>query len=153
MFGIAGTYLGFTLNTTTLEFNSAIQGVVQEEAIANSRVIGVVIAGLLGGYRVGLGAGLISGIHRMMLGGFTALACGISTIIAGFLSGYFYKRKKSISPTKAMIISGLAEAMQMGVILLVATPFEKSFEVVQVIVLPMILTHGFGERISMLIIH
>ncbi|HLS60436.1 MAG TPA: LytS/YhcK type 5TM receptor domain-containing protein [Virgibacillus sp.] len=152
MFGIAGTYLGFTLNTTTLEFNSAIQGVVQEEAIANSRVIGVVIAGLLGGYRVGLGAGLISGIHRMMLGGFTALACGISTIIAGFLSGYFYKRKKSISPTKAMIISGLAEAMQMGVILLVATPFEKSFAIVQVIGLPMILTNGFGAGIFMLII-
>src|SRR5690625_2851391 len=104
MFGIAGTYLGFTLNTSTLQFNSAIQGVVQEEAIANSRVIGVVIAGLLGGYRVGLGAGLIARIHRMTLGGFTALSCGISTIIAGFLSGYFYIRKKRISAKKAMLI-------------------------------------------------
>lgn len=152
MFGIAGTYLGFTLNTNALQFNSAIQGVVQEEAIANSRVIGVVIAGLLGGYRVGLGAGLIAGIHRMMLGGFTAFACGISTIIAGFLSGYFYKRKKSLSPKKAMIISGLAEAMQMGVILLVARPFETSFALVQVIGLPMILANGFGAGIFILII-
>src|SRR5690625_6122697 len=88
----------------------------------------------------------------MMLGGFTALSCGISTSIAGFLSGYFYKRKKSISPTKAMIISGLAEAMQMGVILLVATPFEQSFAIVQVIGVPMILTNGFGAGIFMLII-
>src|SRR5690625_62544 len=152
MFGIAGTYLGFTLNTSTLQFNSAIQGVVQEEAIANSRVIGVVIAGLLGGYRVGLGAGLIAGIHRMTLGGFTALSCGISTIIAGFLSGYFYKNKKGLSPVTAMMIGALAEAMQMGVILLVATPFEQSFAIVQVIGVPMILTNGFGAGIFMLII-
>src|SRR5690625_1575236 len=104
MFGIAGTYLGFTLNTSTLQFNSAIQGVVQEEAIANSRVIGVVIAGLFVGYRVGLGAGLIAGIHRMTLCAFTALSCGISTIIAGFLSGYFSKHKKGLSPVTAITI-------------------------------------------------
>src|SRR5690625_6968866 len=56
MFGIAGTYLGFTLNTSTLQFNSAIHGAVQEEAIANSRVIADVFVVLLGDYRRRLGS-------------------------------------------------------------------------------------------------
>src|SRR5690625_1956635 len=88
----------------------------------------------------------------MTLGGFTALSCGISTSIAGFLSGYFYKNKKGLSPVTDMMIGALAEAMQMGVILLVATPFEQSFAIVQVIGVPMILTNGFGAGIFMLII-
>ena len=82
LFGIAGTYLGVAFNTDTLDFNSIATMLTQDEALANSRVIGVVVAGLLGGYRLGVGAGLIAGIHRMTLGGFTGFACGISTIIA-----------------------------------------------------------------------
>src|SRR5690625_7987891 len=112
-FGIAGTYLGVALDVSNFQFNNVSIGLVESEAIANSRVIGIVVAGLLGGYRVGIGAGLIAGIHRMTLGGFTALSCGISTIIAGFLSGYFYKNKKGLSPVTAMMIGALAEAMQM----------------------------------------
>lgn len=152
MFGIAGTYLGFTLHSDTLEFTSAIQGVVEEEAIANSRVIGVVIAGLLGGYRVGLGAGLIAGTHRMMLGGFTGFACGISTIIAGFLAGFFYKKKGTLTPSRAFIIVGLAEAMQMGLIVVLSRPLDQAISLVQIIGVPMVLTNGFGAAIFMLII-
>ena len=80
-FGIIGTYFGVAFNTVTHQFNSVAIEIASDEAIANSRVIGVVVAGLLGGYRVGIGAGLIAGIHRMTLGGFTGIACGISTIV------------------------------------------------------------------------
>ena len=34
--------------------------------------MGVAIGGLLGGPIVGIGAGLIAGLHRLSLGGFTA---------------------------------------------------------------------------------
>src|SRR5699024_6751030 len=152
MFGIAGTYLGFTLNTETLQFNSALQGVVTEEAIANYRVIGVVIAGLLGGYRVGIGAWLIAGIHRMTLGGFTAISCGVSTIIAGFFAGYFHTKNKPLTPKKALIVGASAEMLQMAIILLVSRPFDKSLALVEVIGIPMIVANGFGAAIFMLII-
>ena len=85
-----------------------------DEAIANSRVIGVVVAGLLGGYRVGIGAGLIAGIHRMTLGGFTAFSCGLSTIIAGVVAGAFYRKGKALKPLTVFGIGALAEAMQMS---------------------------------------
>ncbi|HLR74937.1 MAG TPA: LytS/YhcK type 5TM receptor domain-containing protein, partial [Virgibacillus sp.] len=86
LFGVMGTSLGFALNISTSQFNTVFDGIVEDEAIANSRVIGVVIAGLLGGYRVGMSAGLIAGLHRMTLGGFTAFSCGLSTIIASMLA-------------------------------------------------------------------
>lgn len=152
MFGIAGTYLGFTWNTSTLQFESAIQGVVTEEAIANSRVIGIVIAGLLGGYRVGLGVGLIAGLHRMTLGGFTAISCGLSTIISGVIAGYFSKKKQALSPLTAFLVGAFAEALQMGIILLISKPFDMALSLVQVIGLPMILANGVGTAIFMLII-
>lgn len=48
-FGIIGTYTGLNVNTESLQFNRWASDLMTEEAIANSRVIGIVIAGLLGG--------------------------------------------------------------------------------------------------------
>ncbi|PMY00973.1 sensor histidine kinase, partial [Pseudomonas sp. MPR-R5A] len=87
-----GTYSGLSLNADTQQFNRWASDLAFEEAIANSRVIGIVLAGLFGGYKVGIGAGLIAGIHRFTLGGFTAIACGLATIISGVLAGYFHKK-------------------------------------------------------------
>ena len=96
-FGIIGTYTGVTLNTDSLQLNPRYSELTVDEAIANFRVIGVVIAGLLGGYKIGIGAGLIAGIHRFTLGGFTAISCGFATIIAGFLSGLLYKKTSMLN--------------------------------------------------------
>jgi len=152
-FGIIGTYFGVTFNTEILNFNRDVTELATNEAIANSRVIGVVVAGLLGGYRVGLGAGLIAGIHRMTLGGFTAVSCGLSTIVAGLVAGIFYKKGKQIQPMVAFGIGALAEAMQMGVILLISNPFEKAIALVEVIGLPMIIANGIGTALFILIVH
>jgi two-component system sensor histidine kinase LytS len=152
-FGIAGTYLGVALDISTFQFNNVQMGLVENEAIANSRVIGVVLAGLLGGYRVGAGAGLIAGLHRMTLGGFTGFSCGFSTIIAGFVAGSFHRKGKKIEAYLAFAIGALAEAMQMGFILLLSRPFEKALSLVEVIGLPMIFANGIGAAIFMLIVH
>ncbi|HJF33432.1 MAG TPA: sensor histidine kinase [Sporosarcina psychrophila] len=152
-FGILGTYFGVALNTDTLQFNSVSAELVADEAIANSRVIGVVIAGLLGGYRVGIGAGLIAGIHRMTLGGFTDIACGVSTIVAGIVASAFHRKGKIVRPIVAFGIGSLAEATQMGVILLIARPFEKAFTLVEIIGIPMILANGVGTALFLLIVY
>lgn len=152
-FGIVGTYFGVALNTNTLHFNSVATALTSEEAIANSRVIGVVVAGLLGGYRVGIGAGLIAGIHRMTLGGFTAFSCGLSTIIAGVVAGAFYRKGKALKPLTVFGIGALAEAIQMSMILLISRPFEQAVALVEVIGLPMILANGVGAALFILIVH
>ncbi|QFT89270.1 Sensor histidine kinase YpdA [Bacillus sp. THAF10] len=153
-FGIIGTYTGLTFDTETLGFNRWISELNQSEAIANSRVIGIVMAGLLGGYKVGIGAGVIAGIHRMSLGGFTAFSCGFSAIIAGVLAGFIrskYKGKR-ISVILALLTGALAESIQMGIILLFSHPFERALNLVESIGLPMILANGIGSALFFLII-
>ena len=152
-FGIVGTYFGVALNMNTLHFNSVATVLTSDEAIANSRVIGIVVAGLLGGYRVGIGAGLIAGIHRMTLGGFTAISCGLSTIVAGVVASAFYRKGKTLKPLTVFGIGALAEAIQMSMILLISKPFEKAFTLVEVIGVPMILANGVGTALFLLIVH
>lgn len=151
-FGIIGTYSGLTLSTDNLQFNPWTTGLNSDEAIANSRVIGVVLAGLLGGYRVGIGAGLIAGLHRFTLGGFTAIACGLAAIISGIIAGAFHKKNKHVKLKTAFFIGALSESIQMLIILLISRPFEKAMALVEIIGVPMILANGLGCTLFLLII-
>lgn len=151
-FGIIGTYSGLSLSTETLEFNRWASALASDEAIANSRVIGVVLAGLLGGWKVGIGAGLIAGIHRFTLGGFTALSCGLASIISGVLAGAFFRKNSHVKLSSAFLIGALAETVQMAVILIVSRPFEKAVTLVEMIGIPMILANGLGSALFLLII-
>ena len=72
-----------------------LQGVSSSSTIANTRIMGVGISGLLGGPIVGVGVGSIAGIHRYMLRT-TALSCAISSILAGVITGYIGYIFKSI---------------------------------------------------------
>ena len=130
--GIIGTYTGIHL-----------QG-----AIVNSRVIGVFVGGLLGGPLVGFLSGLIAGGHRFLIdiGGFTALACSLSTLTEGIMAG-FLKKKFENNPYKisfALITGALAEVIQMIIILLVAKPFTAALELVKIIGIPMIVANAIG---------
>ncbi|WP_083258595.1 sensor histidine kinase [Cellulosilyticum sp. I15G10I2] len=138
--GIIGTYWGVPVN----------------DAIANSRSIGVVVAGLFGGPAIGIGAGLIAGIHRMVIpaGRFTAIACGISTILGGVIAGYF-KRYVDAKPNKwlwGFIIAAWIETIQMLVILLISRPFEQALNLVQLIFLPMTFINALGTAAFILLI-
>jgi len=152
LFGMIGTYTGITYDTQSFEFGSWAYELNESEAIANSRVIGIVAAGLFGGYRIGAGAGLIAGLHRFSLGGFTGLACGISAIVAGIIAGFFHKKDQPLKLKTALLVGGLAETIQMGIILGVAQPFERAWELVQEIGLPMIVANGLGSALFLLII-
>ncbi|RSD26622.1 sensor histidine kinase [Mesobacillus subterraneus] len=151
-FGIIGTYSGMSFSTDTLQFNRWAADLASDEAIANSRVIGIVIAGLLGGYKVGIGAGLIAGLHRFTLGGFTALACGLAAIVAGVLAGRFQKKKKNINLTTAFMVGALAETLQMLIILLIAKPFDQALTLVEIIGVPMIVANGLGSALFLMVI-
>lgn len=148
-FGIIGTYTGVALSTESLQFDRWATELAHDEAIANFRVIGAVTAGLLGGYKVGIGAGLIAGLHRFTLGGFTAISCGLATIVAGAISG-FVRRPAKLGT--AFLITALAETLQMGIILLLSRPFEQARILVEIIGVPMILSNSIGCVLFLLII-
>ncbi len=128
-------------------------GIPVKGALANARVVGVFVGGLIGGPVVGVLSGIIAGFHRWAIdiGGFTAFACMVSTIVegvmAGMLSKYFYKSEKKW--LFALYAGIIAEAVQMVIILLVVRPFDDAWGLVKIIGIPMIFANGIG--ISMFI--
>ncbi|MEA3422899.1 MAG: LytS/YhcK type 5TM receptor domain-containing protein [Bacillota bacterium] len=131
-------------------------GIPYMGAIVNNRVIGVVIGGLIGGPLVGFLSGLIAGGHRFLIdiGGFTALSCGISTIleglIAGYFSSYYYNADNKVS--FAFLTGLITESVQMLVIVAIARPIEDAIILVEKIAIPMILVNSIGISIIIAII-
>lgn len=154
LFGILGTYTGIPVQAKSFVPNYGFGPVGQEQALANSRVVGAFIAGLLGGPVVGLGAGLVAGVHRYFLGGFTAFSCGLSTVVEGLLAGFVGQKfgRVHVPGPVAFAAGALAEALQMVIILLLARPFPRAVELVQLIALPMIVANAAGITIFVLIL-
>ena len=130
-----------------------------ENALANTRAIGAVMGGLLGGPLVGLAVGLTGGLHRYSMGGFTDVACAISTTTEGLIGGLlhlYYLRKGRIEfifkPLVAFAVTLFAEVIQMAIILIAAKPFEQALVLVESIALPMMIANSLGAALFMSII-
>jgi sigma-B regulation protein RsbU (phosphoserine phosphatase) len=136
---IFGTYGGVVLPTS---------------AIANLRDLGPLIAGLFGGPIIGLGAGLIGGIHRYWMGNFVALPCGVASIVAGLLGGTIYYIRKGQPPKiwQVAIIAACMEIVHSGLTLILATPFEKVWAQTKILTIPMMTSNAIGSSIFAFII-
>lgn len=154
LFGILGTYTGIPVQSAQSVVSNYGGPVAPQQALANSRVVGVFIAGLLGGPFIGLGAGLLAGVHRYLLGGFTGFSCGLSTAVEGLLAGFIGRKfgRVYIRPAVAFAAGALCEGLQMLIILLLARPFAEAVGLVKLIALPMIVSNAAGITIFVLII-
>lgn len=119
---------------------------ITDNSIANSRPIGAIVAGYLGGPAVGIIVGYISGLHRYSLGGFTALACSLSTVAEGAIGGGFRKlfKNKGLSPMIAGLSAILAEITQMIIILIFSKDLNAAIELEKTIALSMIVINPIG---------
>lgn len=138
LIGILGTYAGIPVN----------------DALANSRVVGVMAAGLIGGPLMGGAAGLIAGGHRYLLGGFTAFSCALANICEGILAGlvHRYYPEKPVPWGVALVAGAIGEILQMAIILLTARPYELARELVDAIAVPMIVANSLGVAVFLLIV-
>lgn len=136
---IIGTYTGVNL---------------EPYAIANTRPIGAIAAGYVGGPVVGIAVGLISGTHRYFIGGFTAFACGIAAIVEGITGALArrYSKDGAFSVRSGFIGAVIAECLQMLILLIFSRPLEDAINLVTIIGLPMILINSFGVVIFINII-
>ena len=140
VFCIMGTYFGLHI----------------QDSIANTRAIGAVLGGLLGGPSVGFLVGLTGGLHRYTLGGMTDVACAISTVAEGLVGGIVHSiamRRGRIdllfNPLFVAGIALVAEVLQMAIILIVARPFPEAVLLVEHIVLPMLIANTVGAAMFM----
>ncbi|MDH5228873.1 MAG: histidine kinase [Gammaproteobacteria bacterium] len=151
-FAIFSTYSGISYDSESQTYQYWQTNLGENEAIINSRTVAVAAAGFLAGVPVGVGAGVIAAIHRYNLDGFTALACSIATVISGLIAGLFHRFRGSNATrniTIGLLLGFVLEAMQMGIILLVASPFKNALELVQAIAFPMIISNAIGCAIFM----
>ncbi|BCS53508.1 LytS/YhcK type 5TM receptor domain-containing protein [Geobacter sp. SVR] len=137
-FGLAGVLANY--------YAFPVQG-----AIANLRGVPVAMGGILGGPLVGLAAGLIAGSHRFFvdIGGLTSLACGIGTLLEGVVAALVYRslQRKQYDAAVAFLTGVVIESIKMGMILLLARPFDSALAAVEAIALPTILSNAFGIAI------
>ena len=139
LLSISGTYIG-------LNFNGAI---------LNTRNMGVVAGGLLGGPYVAAITGLIAGTHRAIvnLGRETAIPCAIATIIGGFLTAYvsrFAKNKDRMF--FAFLLAFVVENLSMALILLIQKDKVLAQSIVKNFYIPMVFMNSVGAAILILLV-
>lgn len=139
VFGIIGTYTG-----------TEVYG-----AIANTRIIGIMAGGILCGPFVGIVSGIIAGLHRFFydIGGITSIPCAITTILAGLISAFIYKKCKQFDRWLYGLIGGIiVESIEMFLILLMSKPYSSALYIVKSIYFPMSFTNALGICILILLI-
>ncbi len=116
---------------------------------ANIRDLGPLIAGLFGGPVIGVGAGLIGGIHRYFMGGFLAVPCSLATVLAGLLGGLIFllRKRTYLNIWQVAIIALGIEFLHMGLALAIGRPFDNALAVVKSVVLPMSIATAIGAGI------
>jgi len=128
-----------------LAIAGTLMGTEVSGAIANVRELAPLMAGLIGGPISGMLAGIIGGIHRYSLGGFTALPCSVSTVLAGIISGIVSKRIRGrMYLLKGAILGFAFESAAMALILVLAQPLSQAISAVGQIAVPMITANTIG---------
>ena len=129
-------------------------GINIKGAIANTRELSVIFGGLLGGPVVGIGAGLIAGLHRYLFdpNGITSFPCALTTIIGGVFSGYLYTRSEYKERWKYGILVGfVVVSLNMALVLLFSKPFDLALDIVKTILVPMEALNTIGIAVLLII--
>ena len=139
LLSISGTYIG-------LNFNGAI---------LNTRNVGVIAGGILGGPYVAIITGLVAGIHRAFvnLGRETAIPCAIATITGGFLTAYvhhFIKSKDKIF--FGFFLACVVENLSMGLILIILKDKILAQNIVANFYVPMVFMNSIGSSVLILLV-
>ncbi|HZZ84104.1 MAG TPA: sensor histidine kinase [Anaeromyxobacteraceae bacterium] len=139
---IMGTYLGI-----------AVQG---GEAIANTRAVGSVLAGLIGGPALGVAVGATAGLQRLTLGGSAAFPGCLATTFEGLLAGAVrlaLRRRpdRRMNWRTAAVVTVVGEVLHQGFVLLLTRPFPEAVEIVKAIGPAMILANPLGAALFMVV--
>jgi len=125
-------------------------------AIANTRAVGSVLAGLLGGPVLGVAVGLTSGLQRLPLGGSAALPGAVATTLEGMIAGLVHialrRRPDLLVRWKtAALVTAVGEVVHQLIVLALVEPRSEAIEIVKVIGVPMVLANSLGAALFMVV--
>lgn len=112
-------------------------------SLANSRIVGPITGGLLGGPIVGIGAGIMGGINRYYMGGFTMIPSVAANVIAGLVAGLVHMRygSSNITLSIAGFTAFVCEFILKIMVLALSKPFEAALTLEKVIAPPTIIAN------------
>lgn len=137
-----------------LSVYGTVAGVEFMGAIVNVRDLGPMVAGLIGGPVVGLGAGFIGAAYRLSLGGLTVYSCSLATILAGLFGGLIWlaNKRKFIGITGAVLFAAAMEGLHMLMAILICGPTPQIMAIVETLSIPMIVANAAGMFVFAFII-
>jgi len=129
-----------------LSVYGTVSGIDFLGSVVNVRDLGPMLAGLLAGPWVGIGAGFIGAAYRFSMGGLTVYSCSVTAVFAGLFGGliWLYCKKKFAGWKIAVLFALLMEVFHMVLTLLIARPFDAALAVVDRVYLPMIIANAVG---------
>lgn len=133
LFGIAAAQAGVVVEGDTYASHFWVLTLEADQMLIGSSLVAVVIAGLLGGPLVGMGAGVVVGLYLLMLGGMGKEANMLSNPLTGLLAGLtarFFSEERIIAPAKALFIGIFPPILQMGLLLIFTDQPEQMVELV-----------------------
>ncbi|ASN04522.1 LytS/YhcK type 5TM receptor domain-containing protein [Virgibacillus necropolis] len=150
LFGIAGTITGIVIEGDSVVVRDFIWSIGDGQMVVSSSLVAIVIAGLLGGPVVGLGAGIIAGSHLFFVGGIGVIANSLVNPLTGLLAGLtarFFSNERVISPMKALFIGIFPPVLQMHLLLIFASYPDGMIAIVNTIGLPLVLSNSIAIAI------
>ncbi|WP_245347834.1 LytS/YhcK type 5TM receptor domain-containing protein [Oceanobacillus polygoni] len=150
LFGIAGTLTGVVIGSDFTVVQAFVWDVGNDQMVVSSSLVAIVIAGLLGGPIVGLGAGIITGSHLFYLGGIGFLANSLVNPLTGLLAGFtarFFSQERVISPIKALFIGIFPPILLMHLLLIFDSQDREMVAMINTIGLPVVLSNSIAIAI------
>jgi LytS/YehU family sensor histidine kinase len=138
LFSVLGNFLGLPIHG----------------ALANTRIVGPIAGGLIGGPLVGAGAGILGGLARCAMGGYTALAALVANVLAGLIGGWVqaglgYRR---ITVPVAFLTGVAGELVLKACILTMSKPFDLAWTLEKTIAAPTILANAAAVALFLLVV-
>ncbi len=147
VFAIASSHFGIVLSDGEVINQGFVWAVGPDQMVVSLSLIAIVIAGLLGGPVVGLGAGIIAAIHLVFLGGIgwfaNMLVNPLTGLLAG-LTGRFFSKARVISPIQALFIGVFPPILQMQLLIVLYPQNENIIQFVNLTGLPLVLSNSIA---------
>jgi two-component system sensor histidine kinase LytS len=145
LFGIAAAQAGVLMDRESFIPHFWVFSLEESQMLVGSSLVAIVIAGLLGGPFVGLGAGVMAGVYLFSLGGMGSLANLLVNPLTGLLAGLtarFFSEERIIAPSKALFIGIFPPILKMGLLLIFTEEPEVMVSLVNLIGPPLVISNS-----------
>lgn len=155
IFGVIGNYTAVVVNPDAQIISNLWNPQLEtNNAIADTRNLGIILGGFFAGPVVGLGAALIAGGHRLLLGGFISNSSFVASIVGGLVAGWLGLRVRKytlIRPSHMFGLSLCILTLQIAMIPVLSQNHAAAFQLIKYTGVPIILINSIGIWICAMI--